>query len=94
MNIGSSNAVNHSDNEYVLINTRSDQLEHDDEAEFGNIAYDPNIGTESDQLEHEDDAEFANVGYDPNIGIGYVNIDCSNAVMFGGKWIEKMWQGK
>lgn len=66
----------------------------DDEGEISNIAYDPNIGIEADQLEHEDDAEFANVGYDPNIGIGYVNINSSNAVMFGGKWIEKMWQGK
>ena len=75
MNIGSSNAGNHADNEYVLINTRSDQLEYDDEAEFGNIAYDPNIGTEIDQLEYNDDAEFANVEYDPNIGIGYVNIN-------------------
>ncbi len=31
MNIDSSNDLNHSDNEYILTNTRSDQMEYDDE---------------------------------------------------------------
>ena len=69
MNIDSSNDLNHSDNEYILINTRSDQMEYDDE-DLANVEYDPNIGMEPDEIEHDNYPNFANAAYDPNIGIG------------------------